>query len=114
MPCIIVHRNFPIEKEKTGVLQDRLCAVTEEVLNKPKDYIMVVIDEQKAIRFGGSDGPALFVEVKSIGLPGDSTTVLSRMICDTVSELLSVPIDRVYLEFADSPRSMWGWNGGTF
>ena len=22
--------------------------------------------------------------------------------------------DRIYIEFADAPRRMWGWNGGTF
>jgi len=27
---------------------------------------------------------------------------------------LGLPADRVYIEFADAPRSMWGWNGGTF
>ena len=22
--------------------------------------------------------------------------------------------ERIYIEFADAPRAMWGWNGGTF
>ena len=27
---------------------------------------------------------------------------------------LGVPADRVYIEFADAKRHMWGWDGGTF
>ena len=114
MPCIIVHRNFSVEKEKAGLLQDRLCSVIEDVLHKPEAYIMVILDEPKAIRFGGSDEPAIFVEVKSLGLPGDSTSRLSSEICKVAEDFLSVPKDRVYIEFTDSPRSLWGWNGGTF
>ena len=75
---------------------------------------MVVIDDEKAIRFGGRDDPALFVEVKSIGLPGDSPSQLSQEICSAAGELLSVWADRINVEFADSPGKMWGWNGGTF
>ena len=114
MPCLIVHRNFELEKTKAETLSEHLSSIIEEVLHKPKTYIMIILNEPEAIRFGESDDPALFIEVKSIGLPGDSPAQLSRKICDTASELLSVLPERVYLEFADSPRNMWGWNGGTF
>ena len=114
MPCVIVHRNFPIETGDISNMQDRLCSVVEEVLHKPKAYIMVMVDGQKPIRFGGSDEAALFIEVKSIGLPGDSPTRLSAGICSAVEELFSVPGDRVYIEFSDSPHDKWGWDGGTF
>lgn len=114
MPCLIIHSNFPADKDKNSLFQDQLTSIVEEVLHKPKAYIMVIIEEPKAIRFGGSDKPALFIEVKSIGLPGDSTTQLSKKICEKAEELFSVQPDRIYLEFTDSPRNMWGWNKGTF
>ena len=114
MPCLIVHRNFPIEDAKISELQDRLCSVVESVLHKPKAYIMVMVNDEKPIRFGGSDDPALFVEVKSIGLPGDSPSRLSGEICNAAGELMSVSPDRIYIEFANSPGKMWGWNCGTF
>jgi hypothetical protein len=31
-----------------------------------------------------------------------------------VNEKLGVPINRVYIEFADAKASLWGWNGSTF
>jgi phenylpyruvate tautomerase len=114
MPCLIVHRNFEIDEAAADKLSGSLSSITEEVLGKPSNYIMVIVDTPQKMYFGGSDAPALFIEVKSIGLPGDTPAQLSRRICDAAFELLSVPPDRVYLEFADSPRNMWGWNGGTF
>lgn len=114
MPCLIVHRNFPLEEGQASALQESLCSIVEEVLHKPKAYIMVVVDGEKPIRFGGSDDRALFVEVKSIGLPGDSPTRLSREICRIAGDSLAVRPDRIYIEFADSPGKMWGWNVRTF
>ena len=26
----------------------------------------------------------------------------------------NIDADRIYIEFADAERPMWGWNGGTF
>lgn len=114
MPCIDVHRNFPMDQEDLSILQDRLIEIVEHILKKPKAFIMVILEDQKPIRFGGSDEPALFLEVKSIGLPGDSPARLSEEICQAVEALTAVPADRVYIEFTDSPRHMWGWDGGTF
>jgi len=25
-----------------------------------------------------------------------------------------IPVDRMYIEFSDAERSMWGWNASTF
>lgn len=114
MPCLIVHRNFQIKEKETAVLQDRLAAIIENVLQKPKKYIMVIVDDRKPIRFGGSDDPALYIEVKSVGLPGETPALLSREICSAASEMFPLSPDRIYLEFADSPGRLWGWNSGTF
>ncbi len=114
MPCMVVHRNFPIENEMIGTLQDRFSSIIEEVLHKPKDFIMIIVDDEKPIRFGGSDEPALLLEVKSIGLPGDSPSRLSRELCRAAEHLVSVPQNRIYIEFRDVPRDQWGWDGSTF
>jgi phenylpyruvate tautomerase PptA (4-oxalocrotonate tautomerase family) len=114
MPCVIVHPNIHIEKEQVSALQDRISTVISSALNKPASYIMIIVDTQKSIQFGGSEDPALFVEVKSIGLPASAATTLSSEICGIAEELLAVDKDRIYIEFNDAPREMWGWNGGTF
>ena len=31
-----------------------------------------------------------------------------------LADALGIPIDRVFLNFADVPSNLWGWNGDTF
>ncbi|MEE8343261.1 MAG: phenylpyruvate tautomerase MIF-related protein [Gammaproteobacteria bacterium] len=39
---------------------------------------------------------------------------MSQALCGLMQQELGVAQDRVYVEFSDVPRKMWGWNGGTF
>jgi len=64
--------------------------------------------------FDGSDMPLAYLELKSINLPEDSTSKLSQALCNLVSDSLGISIDRIYIEFANAQRYLWGWNGATF
>jgi len=84
-----------------------------ELLQKPVKYIMIIHD-QKDMMFGGETSPAAWCELKSIGLPEHRTTELSAAISAFLEDRLKIPKDRVYIEFTNSERHLWGWNGGTF
>ena len=60
--------------------------------------------------FTGSDEPLVYLELKSIGLPENKTADFPV----ALSGLLELLADSVYIEFADAPRSMWGWNSAIF
>ena len=62
----------------------------------------------------GSDAPLAYLELKSIGLPADRTAELSAALCGLISTELSVASDRIYIEFADAQRHLWGWDSATF
>ena len=62
----------------------------------------------------GTDAPLAYLELKSIGLPQSITPSASRALCDLVAGETGVPANRIYIEFSDAPRQMWGWNGDTF
>jgi len=47
-------------------------------------------------------------------LAGDNTAAYSQALCDLVNQELNVDKDRIYIEFANAERNMWGWNGATF
>jgi hypothetical protein len=64
--------------------------------------------------FGGSGAPLLYIELKSIGLPRDRTKILSSKLCEFLHDETGVSTDRMYIEFSDAERAMWGWNGTTF
>lgn len=85
-----------------------------ELLNKPEQYVMISVETGKKMMFGGSVAPTAFVRLKSIGLPVDKCALLSEKICRFVADELDVPPDRVFIDFADLKRNMFGWNGKTF
>jgi len=83
-------------------------------LSKPEDYVMVSFEPPSAMLFAGSAEPTAFLELRGIGLPVKKTGDLSRALCELVETELGIPKDRVYINFADVPANLWGWNGETF
>ena len=112
MPYLKIQTNKEIAdksllmKEMTGLLMDKL--------GKPEKYIMIAVEPLTEMFFGGTDEPTAFVELKSIGLPVEATSELSEAICRLLNKHLGIPQNRIYIEFSDAPRNMFGWNGGTF
>jgi phenylpyruvate tautomerase PptA (4-oxalocrotonate tautomerase family) len=114
MPYLKIQSNQDIDRQQGEALIKRASAMVAEALGKPERYVMVALEPTTPMLFAGSDAPVLFLELKSIGLSESQTPALSSSLCDLAQELLGIPADRVYIEFADAPRKMWGWNGATF
>ncbi len=114
MPLLRIQTNQPIEQGKQQGLLSKASQVVAEQLGKPERYVMVSLESNNTMLFAGSDSPLAYLELKSIGLPESRTTELSRALCGLMQQELGVAQDRVYVEFSDAPRKMWGWNGGTF
>jgi phenylpyruvate tautomerase len=75
---------------------------------------MVSVESNTAMQFAGTDEPLAYLELKSIGLPNALIAPASKALCDLITEETGVATNRIYIEFTDAPRHMWGWNGGTF
>jgi len=114
MPYLKIQTNHRLETERATQLIKTASRLVAEGLGKPERYVMVALEPPLPMVFAGRDDPAVFMELKSIGLSDDKTPGLSQSLCQLVSSELGVPGDRVYIEFQDSPRKMWGWDGGTF
>jgi phenylpyruvate tautomerase len=54
------------------------------------------------------------VRLKSIGLPIESCPQLSEKICSFVEQQLGIPPNRIFIDFKDLAREMFGWDGKTF
>jgi len=52
--------------------------------------------------------------LKSIGLPQNRTKEISAALSEFLQKETGVTPDRIYIEFSDAERAMWGWNGSTF
>ncbi len=113
MPYLRIQTNVRPEPSAASGL---LAALSKEVavaLGKGERYVMVALESGTTMLFAGTDAPLAYLELKSIGLPA-RTGELSRMLCQAVGERLGVAPERIYIEFADAPAHLWGWNGNTF
>jgi phenylpyruvate tautomerase len=75
---------------------------------------MVRLNLGESIFFAGTVEPALFAELFSIGLSAIDAPTLSFPLCQFFSKRLAIALKRIYLNFHDAPREVWGWNGSTF
>lgn len=113
MPLLKIQTNFDLDASQQQTLLAQASQRVAEALGKPERYVMVAMQPQAPMLFAGTDDPLAYLELKSIGLPETKTAELSAMLCNLMAGF-NIPADRVYIEFADAPRKMWGWNGGTF
>ena len=114
MPYLKIQSNQPVEEANASAFIKRASKIVAQQLSKPENYVMVALDPPVPMVFAGDDTPAVFMELKSIGLSEAQTPALSAALCSLVEEELGVDAGRVYIEFADAPRKMWGWNRATF
>jgi len=114
MPMLKIQTNATVSEDNKKALVTLASSAVAEMLGKPERYVMVSIEENPSMLFGGSDAPLAYLELKSIGLPESQTSEFSTRLSSLLEEQLGLKADRVYIEFADAARNMWGWNGGTF
>ena len=113
MPLLKIQTNINLDEAQQQALLSQASQQVAEALGKPERYVMVVIQPQAPMLFAGDNSPLAYLELKSIGLPESQTADLSAILCHLMVEY-GIAAERVYIEFADAPRKMWGWNGGTF
>ena len=114
MPMLLIQTNTEIARDAADALLKEASRLVAETLGKPERYVMVAIEDKTPMSFAGDTAPLAYLELKSIGLLESQTEGASAALCGLIGERLEIPADRIYIEFADAPRKMWGWNGGTF
>tara|TARA_B100000989_G_C19330384_1_gene380541 strand:+ start:183 stop:539 length:357 start_codon:yes stop_codon:yes gene_type:complete len=84
-------------------------------IGKSIDFVLVIQEFDCTMSFGGdSKQPVAFFEIKNVGsLSNKVTQNLSILLCELCTKQFSIPADRIYLEFQESARTHWGWNGKT-
>ena len=114
MPYFSIETNQAIDQASNRELLHKTSSFIAELLGKPESYIMISIKSEILLNFAGSDEPTAFVRLKSIGLPKERCTEFSKKICGFVERELEIPPNRVFIDFKDLKREMFGWNGKTF
>lgn len=114
MPFCRLETNVVLDADRTQTLVRGLSSLVADMLGKPEGYVLAVAEPGKALCFGGTDDPAAYVTLQSIGLPREKTPEFSAVMCAFLEDALSIMPDRVYVAFGDIDRPMMGWNSTTF
>jgi len=114
VPYLKIQTNHPVASEKSKALLASASKLLAVQLGKPERYVMVELTANQAMLFGGTNEPAAYLELKSIGLPADQVKNLSQSSSWLLEEALGLSPSRIYIEFTDVKGSLWGWNGSTF
>ncbi len=114
MPYLKIQTNLPVTKRAQRAVLRQVSALVADELEKPELYVMVALEPDTPMLFGGSDDPVAFLELKAVGLPVRKTKALSRVLCLMIENHLGIAKDRVYVKFIDVKHGMWGWKGDTF
>jgi len=114
MPFLKIQTNQLLDEIQQNQLLSEASQLVAHELGKPEDYVMVTIEPPVPMSFAGNTDPTAYLELKSIGLPESKTKDLSNALCRLIKNKTNIGKERVYIEFTDATRTMWGWNGGTF
>ncbi|CAM0152170.1 unnamed protein product [Urochloa decumbens] len=103
MPCLNVSTNVNLEGVDTSAVLAEASKSVANIIGKPEAYVMVVLKGSVPMAFGGTQEPAAYGELVSIGgLNPDVNKKLSAGIASILESKLSIPKSRFYLKFHDS------------
>jgi len=117
MPLLKLQASIAQPRSELQVeFQKNAGLVLAKEIDKSVEFVLVIQEYDCNMSFGGkSNQPVAFFEIKNVGsLSNQVTQNLSIGLCKLCTEQFSIPSDRIYLEFQESARTHWGWNGKTF
>ena len=114
MPLLKIQTNAAVPADQLEALLSQGTDLVVNEMNKPRDYVQVVVEPDVSMAFAGTGEPAAFVELRSLGLEEAQAKELSEKLCTLLETGLGIPPARVFINFFDIPRPLWGWNGRTF
>ncbi|CAM8977183.1 unnamed protein product [Rhodiola kirilowii] len=115
MPTLNLYTNIPVDAvTASDILKDATKAVAK-IIGKPESYVMILLNGGVPIAFAGTEEPAAYAELVSIGGLGPGVNgKLSSTIAEILQTKLSIESSRFYIKFYDVERSFFGFNGSTF
>jgi len=114
MPTLKIMTNVETPTVRRKPILEAASSKIAQMLGKPESYVMVILQANPDMLFAADDAPLAYLELKSLGLPEDSTPALSAALCHFMEKHFGVPPERIYIEFSSPPRHLFGWNKGTF
>ncbi|XP_020593739.1 macrophage migration inhibitory factor homolog isoform X1 [Phalaenopsis equestris] len=103
MPCLNLSTNVDLNGVDTSAILSEASKTVAKLINKPEAYVMIVLKGSVPISFGGTQEPAAYGELVSIGgLNPDVNKKISGAIATILETKLSIPKSRYFLKFYDT------------
>ncbi|KAK9126760.1 hypothetical protein Scep_015606 [Stephania cephalantha] len=103
MPCLNLSTNVSLDGVDTSSILSEATKTVAKLIGKPEAYVMIVLKGSVPISFGGTEQPAAYGELVSIGgLNPDVNKKLSAAIATILETKLSISKSRFFLKFYDT------------
>ena len=112
MPLLTIKTNIKLDNK--NALAEAASLTVANILSKPESYVMVLIEDEQCLMFAGEHQPCALLELKSLGLAENLTADFSTRLCDFIQIQTGIKTARMYIEFSNPERHMWGWDKRTF
>lgn len=117
MPLIIIKTNVPeVLPAIREAIHEQGQTALSSILQKSRDYVMSLLELGQDMSFAGnSSASCAYVEIKNVGIINPEISLeITKEITRNLNEHLGIDPKRVYIEFQQSKRHLWGWAGKTF
>ena len=113
MPFIRTTTNVSVSDSAAEKIRHHLFQAILLIPVKSYQWLMLTMEVDKKMYFAGSDEPLAMAEVSLYGsASGDCYNKLTGKITEILSDVLSIPANRIYVRYAET--EYWGWNGENF
>ena len=114
MPYLLIQSNKAISEDQQSRLLSDASKIVAAALNKPEKYVMLAWAQVPTMIFGGQPDDAVFLELRSIGIPEPAREKLPGALAKCTAEHLGIDADRIYLVMMDVPAKYWAQGEQTF
>jgi len=114
MPFIQAKLSVTLDKGKKEVFQKKLTDAVIDILGKPKEFVMVGIEELYPLWMAGEKlTKGAYIAVSLVGNPSrEACTKLTEKICEILAQDFGIDGKKVYVTY--HPVDTWGWDGHLF
>lgn len=114
MPFIDLKTSTKIDENKEAILRKEFGKIITLIPGKSESWLMLNFEDEKRMAFrGNADDDTAIVSVDLLGAASDkSYDDLTRAICNTVNQVLGVPMQRIYVKYSEYEH--WGFAGENF
>lgn len=115
MPYINLEISKKIESRQKEELKDRLAEILLQEGEKPEEYFMFSLSENKEMWFGGRKSEVIYIDLKYVGkFSLIQKEKITERACNACSKITGIMPENIYITFQEIAGENWGNSGKTF